>query len=257
LINLAQMIEKTEVPAGSLSIFWLGQAGFVFKTSRKKVIYIDPYLSDAAERLYNFKRIMVSPIDAENVVADLVISTHDHIDHFDTESISKIAEKKNTAFAGPATCISKCKDMKIADDRIFLLDEKTELNFDSFNIFGVPAFHGELAPDAIGVVLDFDGIKVYHAGDTAYMPELMERAIKLKPDILIPPINGKFGNLNADEAARLAHDTGVKIVIPSHFWLFIEHNGDPGAFVEACQKFAPKVQPVIMSQGEQYIYTKG
>jgi len=199
---------------------------------------------------------MASPIAAEYVVADLVISTHEHVDHFDIDAIPKIAENQRTFFAGPIECVRAGQSMGISNDRIFSLDEETELDFNSFHIFGVPAFHGELAPDAVGVVLDFDGIKVYHAGDTAYYPERMQRAIKLKPDILIPPINGKFGNLNADEAARLAHDVGAKIVIPAHFWMFIEHNGDPGAFVEACGKFAPEVQPVVMSQGERYIYVE-
>ncbi len=256
MINLKVTIEKTEISRGSLGIFWLGQAGFAFKTSAGKIIYLDPYLSDAAERLHGFKRIMPSPIAPKDVIADLVISTHEHVDHFDIDAIPEIAQKNRPVFAGPIECVHICQKMNISNERIFFLNKETDLDFGSFQVFGVPAFHGELAPDAIGVILDFDGIRVYHTGDTAYYPEQMQKAIELKPDILIPPINGKFGNLNADEAARLAHDVRAKIVIPSHFWMFIEHNGDPGAFVEACRKYAPEVQPLVMSQGERYIHVK-
>ena len=44
-----------EVPGGALGLWWLGQAGFVFKTPAGKIIYLDPYLSDAVERLHRLQ----------------------------------------------------------------------------------------------------------------------------------------------------------------------------------------------------------
>jgi len=42
----SKKVQATQVPVGHLAIFWLGQAGFVYKTPANRVIYIDPYLSD-------------------------------------------------------------------------------------------------------------------------------------------------------------------------------------------------------------------
>lgn len=45
-----------------------------------------------------------------------------------------------------------------------------------------------------------------------------------------------------------------KVAIPCHFWMFAEQNGDRGAFIEACKKYAPNVTPVLISQGKEYHY---
>ena len=70
---LSQEILASEVPEGAVRLWWLGQAGFAFKTPAGKIVYVDPYLSDAVERLHGFKRLSLSPIAAEEVRADLVI----------------------------------------------------------------------------------------------------------------------------------------------------------------------------------------
>ena len=83
------------------------------------------------------------------------------------------------------------------------MDEGQSLTLGSVEISAVYADHGELAPDALGMVLNFGGIKVYHTGDTAYRPDEFAPAIKMRPDVLIPCINGAFGNMDAEEWAKL------------------------------------------------------
>lgn len=43
------------VPRGSVSLHWLGQAGFAFETVAGRRVMLDPYLSDACERLFGFR----------------------------------------------------------------------------------------------------------------------------------------------------------------------------------------------------------
>ena len=109
-------------------------------------------------------------------------------------------------------------------------------------------------------MLESEGIKIYHTGDTCYCPERMREVIGLKPDVIIPCINGTFGNLNGIEAARLAADVGANVAIPAHFWFFVGQNlkaeGTPAAFLQACQKHAPRTEPVILCVGEPYLYGK-
>ncbi|MCL5671046.1 MAG: MBL fold metallo-hydrolase, partial [Acidobacteria bacterium] len=140
--------------------------------------------------------------------------------------------------------------------RCHLLDEGKRSVVAGISVQGVYADHGELAPDAIGVALDFKGVKVYHTGDTAFRPEEFGPAIKFQPDVLIPCINGRYGNMDATEAARLAAMANPRTVIASHFWMFVEHNGDPGRFLEACSQLAPGVQALVMKPGEEFLFSK-
>ena len=65
---LSREITATDVPEGTLRMWWLGQAGFAFKTPAGRIVYADPYLSDAVERLHGFKRLSLAPIAAEDVL---------------------------------------------------------------------------------------------------------------------------------------------------------------------------------------------
>jgi hypothetical protein len=47
--RLSQQIRAAEVPARSVRLWWLGQAGFAFKTPDGRIVYADPCLSDAVE----------------------------------------------------------------------------------------------------------------------------------------------------------------------------------------------------------------
>ena len=120
--NLADTIRTAQVAAGSVAMWWLGQAGFAFKTAAGKVVYLDPYLSDAVERLHGFKRLSLAPIAAEEVAADLVVMTHEHTDHLDPDAIPLIARNNPCCrFAGPSGCLEGLAAAGVAADRIDVL----------------------------------------------------------------------------------------------------------------------------------------
>ena len=48
--------------------------------------------------------------------------------------------------------------------------------------------------------------------------------------MLILPINGAFGNLNSEEAAKVVSILKPKLAVPCHYWNFAEHGGDPQRF---------------------------
>ena len=158
--QLATTIATRKVPQGSLALYWLCQAGFAFKTSAGQIVYIDPYFSEVVERLVGFKRMMASPIQTEEVVADLIICTHEHLDHMDTDALPALALKPRTHFAGPIECVRAFAGMGISSDRCHLLQEGKTIVVGGVEISAVYADHGDLAPDALGVVLDFAGIRV-------------------------------------------------------------------------------------------------
>lgn len=256
MLNVARHIAETTVQPGALGIFWIGQAGYVFKDSRGKVVYVDPYLSDSVERLVGFKRIMASPISPDEVECDLYVTTHHHEDHLDIDTVSVLAGRPNIVFAGPPTCLETFRKLGVPPSQIRLLQEGIRQEVAGIGLTAVYADHGVYAPDAVGVIFDFAGIRVYHMGDTSYHPEKLAEIRPLEIDVLLPPINGRYLNLDAEEAARATGDIAPRVVIPSHFWMFIEHDGDPGAFKRYVREFAPGTQPVVLTQGSCFMYRR-
>ena len=60
----------------------------------------------------------------------------------------------------------------------------------------VAADHGELCPGAVGFIINFEGRSLYFTGDTAFNENLMAEAIAVRPEIVIPCINGAYCNMN-------------------------------------------------------------
>lgn len=261
MVNLAERIRETLVKPGNVAIFWLAQAGFVFKNTSGKIIYIDPYLTDYVQRALpeygmGFKRIMPKLIAPEDVDADYVVSTHSHQDHLDVDALPGMLQNPRIHFIGAPDCEQLYRDAGIPENRYTIIHQGETLQIDDIRLTGVYADHGELAPEALGVLFDFDGIKIWQVGDSAYRPDQWESLLEMEIDILIPPINGAFGNMNGEEAAKLASDLKAKVVIPCHFWMFPLHYGNPAEFLEACKEFAPQSKPLIMTQGELFVYSK-
>jgi L-ascorbate 6-phosphate lactonase len=94
-------------------------------------------------------------------------------------------------------------------------------------IYGVYAAH---TPDSIGVVVSFEGITCYLVGDSLYDDKLLN-VKRYKPDILLCCINGKLGNMNYLEAAKLAGELDVKVAVPCHYGMFKENTEDPAKFL--------------------------
>jgi L-ascorbate 6-phosphate lactonase len=261
MVNLAQAIRETKVTQGSLAIFWLAQAGFVFKTSNDKVICVDPYLTDYVQRVLpeyglGFKRMMASLLAPEEVEADYVISTHSHADHFDGDAMPRIAQNPHVRFIGAPDCRELYQNAGIPEERTTILHLGETLELGGCQVTGVFADHGDLAPDALGLWMDFGSITVWQVGDSAYRPDKWQDLFDKKVDVLLPPINGAFGNINDVDAAHLAADAHARVTIPCHFWMFPLHFGNPAGFLEACKQFAPKTTPLLMTQGECFIYQK-
>jgi len=259
--KLASQIKELQVEPGSLAIFWLAQAGFVYKTPGGTIVYVDAYLSDCVHRmlsneLYGFRRIMPPPLEPEEVEADVVFCTHSHPDHFDCDAIPVLARNPRIHFVAAPDCRAEFAKLGVPGDRYTIIHAGETLSYGDVSLTGVYADHGALAPEALGVLVRSGDIKVWQVGDTTYRPDRWQDIFDLGIDVILPPINGAFGNLDGVEAAKLAHDAHARLAIPCHFWMFAEHNGNPAQFMDACKQYAADVEPRLMMQGELLVYKK-
>ncbi len=256
---LGREISATEVPAGAVRLWWLGQAGFAFKTHAGHVVLVDPYLSDAVERLHGFKRLSLPPISPEEVRADLVVLTHEHADHLDPDAVPVIARNNpHCRFAAPSGCVAGLAEAGVGADRRLIMEPGRRYELEQVTIHTVPADHGDYSPTALCFVLEFDGCRVLYTGDTALRSETFKPLYDLQPDILLACINGGFGNMTHVDAAMMAQQAKPRVAIPCHFWTFAEQGAaDPAGFLYACKHFCPDVQAMLLRPGEGFTLRQG
>lgn len=256
-MRLAARIATTHPNPGELAVFYLAQAGFYFKTAVGKTVCIDPYLGDCCERLFHFKRRIPAPLTLDELKTDVLVATHSHSDHLDPDLLDCVKQRPETRFIGSPDCRPVFQAAGIASERVTILSAGESAALSGVEYRAVYADHGEWAPDAVGFLMTLDGITVYDTGDTAYCPDQILASLgDVAIDILIAPINPAFGNLGHENAVRLAARIRPRVVIGSHFGMFTEHGGDPGAFLEYAKKTLPKtVSPAIMVPGERMLYS--
>ncbi|MCK4307815.1 MBL fold metallo-hydrolase [candidate division WOR-3 bacterium] len=239
-----------QIPKGAVGIWWLGQGGFIFKTFRDKIIFVDPYLSDSVEKKDGLKRMVGISIKPEEVAADFLLCTHDHLDHTDPETLYRIDKVK--IFIGPSSVVKHYKQLGISAEKIIEINQMKEKIWGDVKIFTAFARHTE---DSVGYIFNFNGITVYITGDTEYDEKLKEVS-KFKPDIMLVCINGKWGNMNYKEAALLTKNIDPKLVIPMHYGMFKENTANPKDFIRYLEKLNFKGEKKILESNECFLYRK-
>ncbi|MGD9160049.1 MAG: MBL fold metallo-hydrolase [Desulfobacteraceae bacterium] len=250
--RLAETICNAE--EGKTYMFFLGQAGFVFKTKNGKTIAVDLYLSDCVENSDGLKRLMPYLLDADELVFDYVIATHHHYDHFDIDSIPVMLSNNHTHLFASIDCQKEVIKLGLSEEQVTYIKKDGRYNAGDVIIDAVFCDHGDSVPDAVGLVIEIDGKKIYFAGDTSLRLDRISEISNHGPfDLMIAPINGAFGNLNEGEAVKLCEKIKPELIIPCHYWNFGEHHGDPGLFVSILQEQIPNQNYYIMRMGESII----
>ena len=252
---LKDSILKTRILPGQIAVFYLAQAGFCFQTAPGVLVCMDPYFSDCCEREFGFKRLIRPVIDTKELKADIFVTTHSHFDHLDIDALPVIAKNPDTFFIGSPDCREFYLRAGINENRYKIIAQGQSCIVKGIRFRAIYADHGELAPEAVGILMTADGIKIYNAGDTGYQPERIIQSLATQVDVMIAPINGAYGNLDHVQACRLAELIKPRVLIASHFGMFAEHGGDPEAFLREAKKLPPGIKPVVLTPGELMMYS--
>lgn len=274
--RLMDEMRGTLPPFGCAAVWFFGQASVAVKGSRT-VVHIDPFYSSYLEER-GVNRAYPALLQPESItVADICLITHEHEDHLDPWTLKAIAEQcPDARFLAPASCrVVLESECGIRRERIIdaLTGEWIELagrDGERIAIKPVPAAHealettgGERAHRYVGYLLDINGVKLYHAGDTLVYPGLPETLAAEAIDLGMLPINGRdyfrtsrgiIGNMNVREAAELADRTRMDMVIPLHYDLFAGNSEKPGSFVQELYERCPDQKCHVMARGERFIY---
>ena len=198
-------------------VIWLGQAGLLL-THQDCHIMIDPYLSDSVAKVnpQNHRRVPVDP-QFFSRKPDVLIFTHDHLDHYDPETVAQLLDGDHSiTVLAPWSVWGKVRAFGGRHNYV-LFNRHTQWTQGDLCFTAVKAEHSD--PHAIGVIV-YDGKRKYYiTGDTHYNEEIFP---DLPKDIfaVFLPINGVGNNMNPTDAAQFSAKIGAQRVVPIHFGLF-------------------------------------
>ena len=197
------------------NIHWLGHDSF--RLDGSSTVYIDPWkLRAGAPR------------------ADLVLVTHDHFDHFSPHDIARVATPRTTLI-GPASVTAQVEGVAAVT-----LSAGETATVGGVTVTAVPAYNidkfrqpGEVfhprAAGGLGYIVELDGRRIYHAGDTDAIPEMRE----VRCDVALLPVSGTYV-MTAEEAAEACRMISAAAVVPMHFGDIVGTAADAARFEGLC-----------------------
>jgi L-ascorbate metabolism protein UlaG (beta-lactamase superfamily) len=214
-----------------MKITWIGHAAL--KLEGSKTVFIDPFLTGNP----------ASNTSLDSVTqADVVVVTHDHGDHLG----DSFAICKKTG----ATLVSIYEIAETASKdgiKAEMMNVGGTVEVDGVTVSLVPAIHtAGLGGTATGAVVEMDGKKVYHAGDTGLSMEMQLIGEMYTPDIGFLPIDGRF-NMTPRLAAKAAELLKIPKLVPIHYNTFPAVQRSPEEFKE---RVGDKSNVIILNPGE-------
>lgn len=199
-----------------LDIEWV--AHDCFRVKGNKTVYFDPFRVFQADK------------------ADLILITHEHFDHLSLKDIEKVITPE-TEIVASRLCQGELTKLKGRVKRIILVKPESKVEIQGIKIETIRAYNtnkfksaGEVfhpkEEDRIGFVVTINGKKIYHAGDTDFIPEM--RSLK-NIDIALLPISGTYV-MTPEEAIQAVNAIKPKAAIPMHYGSIVGSLGDADRF---------------------------
>jgi L-ascorbate metabolism protein UlaG (beta-lactamase superfamily) len=202
---------------------WHGHSTFSLETDGGTRIMFDPFLNENPK----------SDIRVEDVSRlDYILCSHGHFDHFG--DAIELARRTGATIVGTFELVAFAQSKGIENGHGMNVGGGHRFDFGHVKL--TPAVHsgtidgddeGRYTSVAHGFLLDIDGRRIYHAGDTALIMEM--QLLKDRVDVALLPIGDNF-TMGPEDAVRAIEFIAPRVVIPMHYdtWPPIEQ--DTGAF---------------------------
>lgn len=204
----------------SISIKFFQPSWFQIK-AENKIIYIDPAYLKKYYTNYSKKIDFTTwpdPIDGlpekDLEKADLILITHYHKDHCKKVTVNRL-KKKDTLIIAPEQCLTELgEDIKV-------IRPGEEISFGNILVKAIDAYNTPEGRSTkkvhkkgkcVGYVISMAGKRIYHAGDTDFIPEMKKLG---EVDVAMLPIGGTF-TMDIAEAVKAVKTIKPKVAIPMH-----------------------------------------
>jgi L-ascorbate metabolism protein UlaG (beta-lactamase superfamily) len=185
-------------------ITWLGHAGVMIESA--VTLYIDPW-----------------KVGTSLPTADVILVTHDHSDHY--------SEKDIASLSGPGTrVVCPVRTDAVTD----VISPGGSLSLKGITVQAVPAYNIGKAfhpkdKGWVGYLVDIEGKRIYHPGDTDRIPEMK----KIEADLAFLPVGGKY-TMDSQEAGEASHDMKTRYAVPIHYGDIVGTEQDAEKFSRLC-----------------------
>lgn len=252
-VNLAYKFFTTKVPSGrpdndikvekldsvnvadfknDTRLVWYGHSAFLVQIEGKNIL-IDPMFGAVAapHPLLGGNRFNKEmPLEIEKLPnIDAVLISHDHYDHLDYESITKLKDKVDM-FYTPLGVGVHLKEWGVESDRIVELDWWQEVNYKDLLFACTPAQHfsgrklgSEQSTLWSSWVLTSTNDKLFFSGDSGYGSHFKEIGDKYGPFDFAMMECGQYNAMWPDihmfpeETAQAGVDVKAKVIMPIHW----------------------------------------
>jgi L-ascorbate metabolism protein UlaG (beta-lactamase superfamily) len=224
-------------PENNPSVTWIGHATMLVRLGGKAVLF-DPNFSDRASpfAFAGPKRVVPIPIDISELPRiDLVLISHNHYDHLDLVSVQRLAAMPQGSPHFLVPLGLKAWFAALGVTRVDEYDWWQETREDGLRITFVPAQHWSRrglddTNETLwgGWVVEGEGLKVIHTGDTGYSQDLRDIGERLGPfDMAFIPIGAyaprwfmKVNHVDVPEAVQIRADLRAARAIGMHWGTF-------------------------------------
>jgi len=219
----------------SIKLNYVGHSCFGINLGEEYIL-IDPFISGnpSAKVTFDLNKVRY------------IFVTHGHSDHLgDAISISK-------STGAVIVCVFELANYCMQRGaKAMGVGVGANVKFDFGSVRFLPAIHSSSTPDgtyagiAASLLFELDGVKVYHAGDTALSVEMKTVGELYKPDVALLPVGGQF-TMDIEDAAVAAKWLKAHKVVPMHYNTFNLINASIREFanlVEYDDKECKEMQP--------------
>ncbi|MDD1755489.1 MAG: metal-dependent hydrolase [Methanomassiliicoccales archaeon] len=217
---------------------YLGHSAFSVACS-KGVVLIDPFLTGNPK----------AAITAERAEADVILVTHAHGDHLG-DAIS-IAKRTGACIVATFELANHCASQgaKVVDPHF---GGTVRLPMGRVKLF--PAVHSSSIDEGVNLgqaasfLLEADGARIYHAGDTALFGD-MRLVGEAGIDVALLPIGGHY-TMDIEDAVKAVKLLRPVTVVPMHYNTFPLIEADPLEFKRLVER-ETRSECEILKPGER------
>ena len=210
---------------GQVAITWIGHASFLIQFTNLNVL-IDP---NFANWLFLLKRIKRSGLKIEHLPPiDLILLTHAHFDHFHKPTLRRLPRPRIGVMPWGVGDLA----LNLGFERVIELEWWESFSQKEWTVTLTPSKHwgARTLRDNHrgygGFILEHQGRRIYHAGDSAYFHGFKEIGRRLPPEIALLPIGAyrpasfRRVHMGPDQAVKAFKDLHAKYLVPMHYGSF-------------------------------------